>query len=156
MRIAGQVVSGFSYKYYGNGIAALIKQSYTPPSKLDNPVQVTVSVNSVSSSPYSYLFFPQVNSANPDTVLQRCGDIAGNFVRQSSLPSNVKAYYYDQGQNKIYMSPAPSVVSWNNNTIKINMPDYGSYPIGTGTTPFYLEVNVGSKSGIVPVYFHIL
>jgi hypothetical protein len=157
--IAGQVVSGFTYSDYGNGTGALIKSSYSPPSNSDNPVPVTVTVtvSNVSSSPYSYLFYPQVNVVSPDTVSYKdVVTLQGILFGSQSLPSNVKAYYYDQGQNKVYMSPDPSVVSWNTNTITINMPDYGSYPIGTGVQPFYLEVNVGSKSGVAPVYFHIL
>ncbi|HVY74439.1 MAG TPA: IPT/TIG domain-containing protein, partial [Puia sp.] len=66
--IAGQVVSGFSYADYGNGTAALTKASYTPPLALDNPVQVTVTVNGVSSAPYTYLFYPRVSQVTPDTV----------------------------------------------------------------------------------------
>ncbi len=151
------LLSGFTYADYGNGQSVLSKQNYTPPATTNNPAPVTVTVNNVVSNSYSFLFSPQINSVTPDTVsYQNIISLTGILFGNRSVASSVRAFYYDQGQNKIYMSPDPSVVSWNTNTIKINMPDYGSYPIGTGAQPFYLEVNVGGKTTNVSVHFHIL
>ncbi len=155
--IGGKVVPGFNFSDNGNGQETLVKPSYTPPNDLPNPAPVTVSVNSMSSSIYSFLFFPQINSVNPDTVsLNENANITGILFGNLSVASTVKAFYYDQGQNKTYMSPDPTVVSWNINTIQVSFPDYGGYPLGGGSRPFYLEVTVGSKSTNAPVYFHIL
>lgn len=155
--IGGQVVSGFTYSNNGNGQESLVKQTYTPPASLDNPATVTVSVNNVSSNVYSFLFYPRINSISPDTVSYKDNvTIQGILFGNQTVASTVKAYYYDQGQNKIYMSPSPAIVSWNTNNIHVTMPDYGTYPIGSGASPFYLEVDVSSKSGVAPVYFHIL
>ena len=155
--IDGHIASGFTYADYGNGQSVLSKQNYTPPATTNNPAPVTVTVNNVVSNSYSFLFSPQINSVTPDTVSYRnIISLTGILFGNRSVASSVKAFYYDQGQNKIYMSPDPTVVSWNTNTIKINMPDYGSYPIGTGAQPFYLEVNVGGKTTNASVHFHIL
>lgn len=157
VNIGGQVVSGFTYSNNGNGQESLVKQTYTPPASLDNPATVTVSVNNVSSNVYSFLFYPQINSISPGTVsYQDNVAIQGILFGNQTVASTVKAFYYDQGQNKIYMSPSPAIVSWNTNNIQVTMPDYGTYPIGSGASPFYLEVDVSSKSGVSPVYFHIL
>lgn len=155
--IDGHIASGFTYADYGNGQLVLTKQNYTPPANTNNPAPVTVTVNNVVSNSYSFLFYPQINSVTPDTVsYQDVVSITGILFGNRSVASSVKAFYYDQGQNKIYMSPDPTVVSWNTNTIQINMPDYGSYPIGSGAQPFYLEVNVGGNTTNASVSFHIL
>ncbi|MBS1735089.1 MAG: IPT/TIG domain-containing protein [Bacteroidetes bacterium] len=158
VRIGGQVVSGFTYSDYGNGQASLTKSSYTPPANLDNPAQVTVTVSSATSSPYPYLFYPQINSVTPDTVsFRNVVTLNGILFGSRSLPSSLKAYYLDGNNRKVYMSPDPTINSWNTNTITITMPDYGSYfSVGNGAQPFYFEVNVGGKTASATAYFHIL
>lgn len=157
VHIGGQLVSGFTYSDYGNGQGALTKSSYTPPSNLDNPVQVIVTVSNVSSSPYTYLFYPQIKSVSPDTVsYSEVVTLQGILFGSRSVPSSVKAYYNGGNNNKVYMSPNPTIISWSTNTITFNMPDYGVYPIGNGAQPFYFEVTVSTKSGAASVYFHIL
>lgn len=154
--IGGQVVPGFTYSDNGNGQDNLTKQSFIPANDLPNPAPVTVTVNNIVSNIYSFLFYPQINSVNPDTVSStENASVAGLLFGDRSVASSVRAFYYDQGQNKEYMSPDPTIVSWNTNTIQVTFPDYGGYPVGTGSTAFYLEITVGSKSTIVAVYFHI-
>ncbi len=155
--IGGKVVPGFIFSDNGNGQETLIKPTYTPANDLSNPAAVTVTVNNINSNIYSFLFYPQINSVNPDTVsLNENASIMGILFGDLSVPSSVRAFYYDQGQNKEYMSPDPTVISRNINTIQVTFPDYGGYPLGGGSSPFYLEVTVGSKSTNAPVYFHIL
>jgi hypothetical protein len=157
VRIGGQVVTGFTFTDLGNGQGQLVRQTYTPALSLNNPADVTVTVNNVSSNAYSFLFYPEISMVSPDTVYQNAQvSLQGLLFGDRTPTSSVKAYYYDQGQNKVYMSPDPTVVSWNTNTIWVTMPNYGSYPIGSGATPFYLEVNVGTKAGVATVYFHSL
>ena len=156
VELNGQTESGFSYSDYGNGTGALIKSSFTPSTNTNNPVQVTVIVSGVSSDPYTFFFPPQINSVTPDTVSYReTVVLQGILFGNRSAPSTVRAYYYDQNQNKVYMSPNPVIVSWDINRIVVTMPDYGSYPIGSGRQNFYLEVTVGNTSRSVVVYFHI-
>lgn len=155
--IDGHIVSGFTYADYGNGQIVLTKQNYNPPANTNNPAPVTVTVNGAVSNVYSFLFYPQINSVTPDTVsYQNTVTLNGILFGNKSVASSVRAFYYDQAQNKVYMSPDPTVVSWGLNTIQISMPNYGTYPIGSGAQPFYFEVNVGGKTTNATVYFHIL
>ncbi|HEY4155080.1 MAG TPA: hypothetical protein VGM24_06625, partial [Puia sp.] len=157
VRIGGQLVAGFTYSDLGNGSQELVKQNFTPASNLNNPATITVSVSNVNSNAYSFLFYPEIKSITPDTVYENENvSLQGILFGDRTLTSTVKAFYFDQGQNKIYMAPDPAILSWNTNTLHVSMPDYGSYPIGSGDSPFYLEVTVGSKSGSAPLYFHIL
>jgi hypothetical protein len=157
VKIGGQTVTGFGFTDLGNGQAQLVHQNFSPASNLNNPAPVAVVVNNVSSNIYSFLFSPVIHAVIPDTVYDNESvTLQGILFGDRTLTSNVRAYYFDQGQNKTYMSPDPAVVSWNTNSIQVTMPDYGGYPIGAGSSPFYLEVNVGAKSGRAPVYFHIL
>jgi len=157
VKIGGQTVTGFSFTDLGSGQAQLVHQNFSPASNLNNPAPVMVVVNNVSSNIFSFLFSPVIHSVIPDTVYENENvTLQGALFGDRTVTSNVKAYYFDQGQNKIYMTPDPAVVSWNTNNIQITMPDYGGYPIGAGSSPFYLEVNVSTKSGRASVYFHIL
>jgi hypothetical protein len=154
--IGSQLVTGFTYSDQGNGQNLLSLQNYVPASDLNNPVPITVTVSNQTSNAYSFLFYPVINSINPDTVSDNeTVIISGRLFGDRTVASTVKAFYVDQGGNKIYMTPDPTVISWNTNTIQITMMDYGSYPIGNGVQPFYLEVNVGSKSTNASVRFHI-
>jgi hypothetical protein len=154
VKFDGQVINGFTYT--AGSPQKLSLPLNLLPSNLGNPIQVTVTVNNNASNAYPFLFTPQINSVSPDTVsYQETVSLQGKFFGNTQGTSTIKAFYYDQGQNKTYMTPNPTVVSWNTNNIQITMPDYGGYPIGSGSQPFYLEVNVGSNIGIAVVYFHI-
>jgi hypothetical protein len=154
VKIDGQVISGFTYT--AGSPQTLSATSNVLPSNLGNPVQVTVTVNNNASNAYPFLFNPNIVSATPDTVqASDPATLQGTFFGNTQGTSTLKAFYLDQGLNKIYMTPSPTVISWNTNTIQVTMPDYGSYPIGGGSQPFYLEVNVGSGSANAAVYFHI-
>lgn len=157
VKIGGQTVTGFTFSDLGNGEGQLVNQNFTPASNLNNPAPVTVTVSNVTSNVYSFLFAPVINSANPDTVSDNENvTLQGILFGDRTVASSVKAFYFDQGGNKTYMTPDPVVASWNTNTIQVTMQDYGGYPIGSGGTPFYLEVNVGARSGNIQVRFHIL
>ena len=157
VEIGGQTVTGFTFTDLGNGQGQLVHQNFSPASNLNNPAPVIVMANNVSSNIYPFLFFPVIHSVTPDTVYHNENvTLQGILFGDRTVTSNVRAYYFDQGQNKTYMTPDPVIVSWNTNNIQITMPDYGGYPIGSGSSPFYLEVNVGAKSGRASVYFHIL
>jgi len=154
VKFDGQVINGFTYTA---GPPQKLSLPLTLlPSNLGNPIQVTVTVNGNASNAYPFLFTPQINSVTPDTVsYQETVSLQGKFFGNTQGTSTLKAFYYDQGQNKIYMAPNPTVVSWNTNNIQITMADYGGYPIGAGSQPFYLELTVGSGIAIAEVYFHI-
>ncbi|MDP4131478.1 MAG: IPT/TIG domain-containing protein [Bacteroidota bacterium] len=157
VKIGGQTVTGFNFTDLGNGQAQLVHQNFIPASNLDNPAPVTVTVSNVTSNVYSFLFAPVINSVSPDTVSVNDNvTLQGMLFGNRTVASSVKAFYFDQGGNKTYMTPDPVVVSWNTNAIQVTMQDYGSYPIGSGGTPFDLEVNVGARSGNIQVRFHIL
>jgi hypothetical protein len=157
VQIGGQTVTGFTFTDLGNGQGQLVYQNFTPASSLNNPAPVTVTVSNVTSNVYSFLFAPVISSVTPDTVSDNENvTLQGILFGDRTVASSVKAYYFDQGQNKVYMSPDPTIVSWNTNTIHVTMQDYGGYPVGSGGTPFYLEVNVGARSGNTQVRFHIL
>jgi hypothetical protein len=154
--IGGQIVTGFNYSNPGNGLDELSRTNYVPPTNLDNPAAITVTVSNQTSAPYSFLFYPVISSISPDTVSDNeTVIISGRLFGNRTLASTVRAFYLDAGGNKIYMAPDPTIVSWNTNTIQITMKDYGSYPIGSGGQVFYLEVNVGGKTTNASVRFHI-
>ena len=154
--IGGQAAAGFTYSDLGNAQNELLDQNFMPASNLNNPAPVTVTVAGQTSNTFSYLFYPVVTAVSPDTVSDNeTVIITGTLFGNQSVTSSVRAFYLDGGGNKIYMSPDPDILSWNTNSIQINMKDYGSYPIGSGAQVFYLEVNVGSKSTRFSVRFHI-
>jgi hypothetical protein len=153
--IGGQGVTGFSYSNSGNGQQTLAKQPYVPAAGLDNPAPVTVTVAGQTSNVYSFLFYPQITGFTYDTVqANKNVTINGLLFGSRTLPSGVKAYYYDGNNRQIYMSPAPTVISWNTNAIKVTMPDYGTYVIGAVRIHIYLEVDVSTKSNALDLYYY--
>lgn len=154
VKFDGQVINGFTYS--SGPPQRLSLPLNLLPSNLGNPIQVTVTVNNNASNAFPFLFTPQINSVSPDTVsYQETISLQGEFFGNTEGASTLKAFYFDQGGNKTYMTPSPTVIAWNTNTIQVTIPDYGGYPIGSGAQPFYLEVSVGSGAANGAVYFHI-
>jgi hypothetical protein len=144
--IGGQVTGGFVYSN-GGSQQSLSRASYTPPSSLDNPAPFTVTVKGVTSNSYPFLFYPVINRISPDTAqLNKPVTLTGALFGSRSVPSTLKAFYYDSRQNKVYMTPDPVITSWNTNTIQATIPDYSNYTIGISLINFYLEVNVSTHS----------
>jgi hypothetical protein len=126
--IDGQVVNGFVYAsrtpYVGQSLSL---SEANLPTNLGNPVQVTVSVNNLVSNPYLYFFMPDLVQASPDTVQKsQTQTLQGFFFGNQTVQSTVKAYYIQGGQ-PLSMSPDPTIVSWNTNSIVISIPNYNSY-----------------------------
>jgi hypothetical protein len=147
--IGGQTVPGFTWSDYGYGQQVLSQPFYTPPSNLDNPAPVTVTVRGEVSNSYSYLFYPQINKFSADTTgPNKPLTVTGLLFGNRAVTSSLKAFYYPGGNQgaKTYMTPDPVVTSWNTNTIQITIPDYSNYTVGITLITIYLEVNVSTKS----------
>ncbi|MDP4257303.1 MAG: IPT/TIG domain-containing protein [Bacteroidota bacterium] len=146
--IGGQVTPGFTYQNNGNGAGALIKLNYSPPAALDNPADVTVTVRSQVSNTYPFLFYPRIGKFSPDTVKANSPlTVTGTLFGNRTVASSIRAFYYVGAQMiKTYMSPDPTIGSWNTNSIQVNIPNYDTYAVGVTLMNFYLEVNVGGKT----------
>lgn len=154
VKFDGQVISGFTYA--AGPPQTLMLPLNLLPSNLGNPLQVTVTVNNISSNTYPFLFNPNIISATPDTTHAAYAEtLQGTFFGNTQGTSTLKAFYLDQNQNKVYMTPSPTVVSWNTNTIKLTTPEYQSYVAIIGRSYFniYFEVNVGGNTSNVELYY---
>jgi hypothetical protein len=107
-----------------------------------------VTERSVPSNAWPYLFYPQISSFSSDTAHpNKPFTIYGKLFGSRTVPSTLRAYFYDDNLRKTYMSPDPTVLSWTTNTIQVTMPDYSnyfSYVPATNYLPTYLEVSVTS------------
>jgi hypothetical protein len=152
--IGGEVVPGFTYQSQGNNSGVLSISTQNLPFDLGNPDLITVSVNSISSNAYSFLFPPQIINAVPDTVTNgTILDLKGEFFGNQSAPSSVNAFFY-AGSNQVALSPAPSINSWNLNSIKLTIPNYSSYFIATYLN-IYIQVNVGNSYSLIEVVYSL-
>jgi len=154
VKFDGQVINGFTYS--AGPPQRLTLPLNLLPSNLGNPVQVTVTVNNNASTAYPFLFNPNIVSATPDTVQATYPvTLQGTFFGNTQGTSTLKAFYLDQGGNKVYMSPSPTVVSWNTNTIQLTTPEYQSYVTIIGRSYFniYFEVNVGGNASNIALFY---
>jgi hypothetical protein len=157
--VSGQTIPGFVYKTQG-GQDALVLTPLVLNDQMDNPAPVVVTVHNVASNSYPYLFNPQITRFMPDTAhINATTTIRGMLFGNRTVPSALRAYYYDPNQRKTYMSPDPVVLSWTTNTIQALMPDYrnyGSVLVDNRYLPIYLEVSVSTKVVAQGLYYSVL
>jgi len=154
VKFDGQVINGFTYSA---GPPQKLSLPLTLlPSNLGNPVQVTVTVNNNASNAYPFLFVPNITSTAPDTVHAAYAvTLQGKFFGNTQGTSTLKTFYLDQSGNKVYMTPSPTIVSWNTNTIQLTTPEYQSYVAVLQRVYFniFLEVNVGGNTGNIELFY---
>jgi hypothetical protein len=150
--IGGEVVGGFAYQDQGNNIGTLSISTANLPLDLGNPDLITVTVNSVTSNAYSFLFPPEIMNAVPDTVKNNTIlDLKGIFFGDQSVASSVNAFFY-AGSTQVALSPSPTINSWGLNSIMLTIPNYSGYFIA-GYLTIYIQVNVGSSLSIIEVVY---
>jgi hypothetical protein len=138
--IAGQVTSGFTYSV-SSGQQLLTDPNYTPPVGMDNPVLVVVTAKSVASNTYSFVFDPKITGFG----YSRTGNITyvtGSLFGTRQVPSTLRVFYYDSNNQKVYLSPDPTVVSWQTGEINASIPDYFPTPLPYTPPSTYMEVSV--------------
>ncbi len=157
VNVGGQLASGFTFrKDPSTGVETLHNQLYRTPTGLDNPDNITVTVNGKISNAWSYLFYPAITGFAPDSAIGNAPiTISGVLFGSRTVPSSVKAFYYDGNFAQVYMSPDPTVVSWTTNAIQVTMPVYTTYPTGRPLLSFqiYLEVDVSTKNDAQEVQY---
>jgi hypothetical protein len=157
INVGGQLASGFIFrKDPSTGVESLHNPAYRTPSGLDNPANITVTVNGKISNAWSYLFYPQITGFSPDSAIGNSPiTITGMLFGSRTVASSVKAFYYDVTNLPVYMSPDPAVVSWTTNAIQVTMPAYTTYPTGRPLLSFqiYLEVDVSTKNNSQEVQY---
>ena len=148
--VGGAIDTGFIFRRDpSTGVETLHNPDYQPPAALDNPADITVTVDGAISNAWSYLFYPLLTGFSSDTAFGgQTITLTGSLFGSRKVTSGVRAYYLDVSNNVVYMSPDPMVVSWNTNTIKVTMPVYTTYPTGRPLLRFdiYLEVDVSTKN----------
>ena len=156
--VSGQTIPGFVYGSQG-GQDALVLTPLVLNDQMDNPAPVVVTVRNVASNSYPYLFYPQITRFMPDTAHRNATTtIRGLLFGNRSVPSTLRAFYYDGNQRKTYMSPDPAILSWTTNTIQASMPDYhnyGSLAAGNLSMYIYLEVSVSTKVVSQGLYYSV-
>jgi hypothetical protein len=156
--VSGQTIPGFVYSSQG-GAESLVLTPLVLNDKMDNPAPVVVTVHNVGSNSFPYLFSPQITRFMPDTArINATTTIRGMLFGSRSVPSTLKAYYYDPNLRKTYMSPDPTILSWTTNTIQAVIPDYrnyGSVLVGGRYLTLYLEVSVGTNVTFKSLYYSV-
>ena len=154
--VSGQTIPGFVYASAG-GQESLVLTPLVLNDRMDNPAPVVVTVRNVASNVFPYLFFPQIAGFTPDTAhINATTTIRGMLFGSRSVPSTLKAFYYDGNQRKTYLTPDPVVLSWTTNTIQATMPDYRNNPsllAGNRYLLIYLEVTVSTKVTSQGLYY---
>ncbi|HEY4286298.1 MAG TPA: IPT/TIG domain-containing protein [Puia sp.] len=156
--VSGQTIPGFVYNSQG-GQESLVITPLLLNDQMANPAPVVVTVRNVASNTYPYLFYPQMTRFMPDTAhTNATTTIRGLLFGDRSVPSTLRAYYYDPNQRKTYMSPDPAILSWTTNTIQASIPDYrryGSLLVGNQYFNIYLEVSVSTKVVSQGLYYSV-
>lgn len=144
--VDGQQVAGFTYRN-NSGIETLQNNQYRPAGDGNNPLPVTVTVKGEASNAFPILFFPEILSFSTDTAVQNKPlTVVGTFFGKRTVPSGLQAFFFDGNHRKTYMSPNPTVNSWNPTAIQIAVPNYDAYTFGNNLINFYIEVSVSTDT----------
>jgi hypothetical protein len=144
--VGGQVVTGFSFSRQSNVYPeTLFRQTFAPTSATNNPADITVTVNGQVSNVYSFMFYPLISAAAPDTAFaNKPVTLTGIYFGNRTVTSTLRAYYIDGNARKTYMSPDPTINSWNGTTIQATLGNYDAYKFGSNLITIYMEMTVGA------------
>ena len=145
--VDGQQIPGFSYQDNGSVEVLSNTNQYRPAGNGNNPLPVTVTVRGEVSNAFPILFYPQINSFSTDTAVQNKPlTVKGLFFGKRTDPSSLKAYFVDGNGRKTYMSPDPTVNTWDPTAIQVTVPNYDAFTFGNTLINFYIQVNVSTDT----------